>query len=490
MKKIHIQDLERKLLKNTILQFNLNRIVTQKEEQGCYENLYDNRVYAKYTNGESVASFPNNFIGAYLHAYNNHQDIIFSPCDIWLQIQLMVADYIDKNAEALRDKIVAHEGKKKLVVIEYVGSVEESLIEERKWDYFFQQIKPQIDANTKNNVVSALAVSDFSTATNIQNIFSTACIMSSFKQYFSYSRCLMLCGIPNVYFEGTREDWVTLKTKIAGLSIFALDKPATKFSITTYVQKLLPLADKFIETFDGNNIDVDFWNNIMTTNVKRIGSGGDTQTTMEGWITYFIGEYGKISFEDVTSNKMVVPIELENKLTGTIKNLTLYGCFTGVVHNADINAYRPQLGLVLYHHDENFVKVVTERRHVEEMKHKEECEARKKMLAERKAKLNEATQKQHELSAKGRNGELNTKFNDIIEKGIVERTAQGYADSSQEQQQMIKEHTKAENEESDEEDELTKLRKQIAEQQIEIENLREMLGCVNRLKELATSSFK
>ncbi len=52
--------------------------------------------------------------------------------------------------------------------------------------------------------------------------------------------------------------------------------------------------------------------------------------------------------QDIPTHTISVPIELENKLTKTKKDLTLYGGFTGVHHNGS-GAYRPQLSMVLYH---------------------------------------------------------------------------------------------------------------------------------------------
>src|SRR5579871_1238609 len=53
---------------------------------------------------------------AFLAAYNNHEDIILSPDDIWLMITIYYAKYVDDNAEQLRSLFVDHEGKKQLVV--------------------------------------------------------------------------------------------------------------------------------------------------------------------------------------------------------------------------------------------------------------------------------------------------------------------------------------------------------------------------------------
>jgi hypothetical protein len=49
---------------------------------------------------------------------------------------------------------------------------------------------------------------NFSTTDETYKLISTSVIMSSFKQYFSYGRMILGCGLNNIYFAGTREDWV------------------------------------------------------------------------------------------------------------------------------------------------------------------------------------------------------------------------------------------------------------------------------------------
>jgi len=50
-------------------------------------------------------------------AYNSHHELILRPDDFWQAIVTQFSFYVNANAEALRDKIVDHEGKKELVVV-------------------------------------------------------------------------------------------------------------------------------------------------------------------------------------------------------------------------------------------------------------------------------------------------------------------------------------------------------------------------------------
>jgi hypothetical protein len=66
-------------------------------------------------------------------AYNHHGDIMISPDDVWVTIMFFFSKYVNDNAEELRSKFVDHEGEKKLVIKEYAGSLEESLLMEKNW---------------------------------------------------------------------------------------------------------------------------------------------------------------------------------------------------------------------------------------------------------------------------------------------------------------------------------------------------------------------
>lgn len=295
--------------------------------------------YIDTSSGREQTFESNNFIGSFLNAYNTHCDVVLNPDNIWIMISLFFSKYVDSNAEALRSKFVTHEGQKKLVVIECADFVEQSIQMEKQWDYFYEQIHEQVKSNTKEGIVDALKC-DFSTTGVIQKIISTSVIMNSFKKYFSYGRMIMCCGINNVYFEGVRDDWVKLIKKTENLTQYDVDTKLTK-----YVQCILTILRKFLDTWDGN-VDINFWNRIMATEEKRIGSGGQTQTTIEGWILHFFGEYERMDLDDVPDYSISVPIELENKLTGTKKDLNIIANWLSV-SKVDKYVFKSDLGLAI-----------------------------------------------------------------------------------------------------------------------------------------------
>lgn len=126
-------------------------------------------------------------------------------------------------------------------------------------------MRVEIGKNVKNDVVELLT-STFSTTTRVESLLSCATIMSAFKQYFNYEYIMCSCGIRNVHFMGTLDDWKVLRQKTEQLKNFAIpDQRGGGFG--GYIDGLLPILDQFIETYQGN-VDYQFWNTVM--DIKHI----------------------------------------------------------------------------------------------------------------------------------------------------------------------------------------------------------------------------
>jgi hypothetical protein len=275
----------------------------------------------------------NNFIGTFLTAYNYHGDVLLSPDEIWIMICLFFSKYVDANAEKLRNKFVSHEGKKDLVVEEGPGS------QETNWDNFFEQILDLVEKNTISGTVETMAC-NFTTTTRIHKVISTAIIMNSFKKYFNYGRMILGCGIANVKFTGTRNDWLLLIAQAKNLYQYDVDGRLDK-----YLKHVLVILNQFLDTYD-NKVDVGFWNRILATEVHRIGSGSQTQTNIDGWILHFFGIYQKVDLDDVPDYTISVPIKLVNLDAGYEKKLELCANFIST-SKYDEYTYKPDLGICI-----------------------------------------------------------------------------------------------------------------------------------------------
>ncbi len=278
------------------------------------------------------------FLNAFLQAYNTHGDIVLSPDDVWFQVLSQVAKYIDSNAEALRSKFVSHDGKKFLSVTTPLG------VGEERWEEFFELMVESIRSNTVPGVVDALE-SKFSTTGTVESMLSVGTIMSGFAKYFDYGRCIPMCGIRYVMFMGTQDDWVELRSKLVGLKQF-VGTPGD--FLDRYIDNLVPILDKFISTYSGNE-EQEFWDKIMNITYGSLGSG--LTSYISGWILKFYGLNGEVEVSDIKNDFINVPIKLDNKETGIKKMVNLYGGFGGVLRTKDstYDTYRPQQSFIIYH---------------------------------------------------------------------------------------------------------------------------------------------
>lgn len=284
----------------------------------------------------------NGMFSAFLEAYNNHQDILLAPDDVWLLVCLHFSKYVNKNAEQLRDVFVDHEGKKQLRVTTWNDT------SESQWDEFFMLIKTAIANSTKADIVHTLDCA-FSTTGLVEQMMSTAAIMDSFKEYFSYGRCIPMCGIRNACFLGTRDDWNLLLQKTMDLS---QDKYDVQGVWKRYIAGVEAIIRKLIDTYDGK-VDKDWWNGVMNAERGRLGSGSTTYYS--GWILHLFGQYEKCESCEISSYSIDVPVKIDNKATGETKTVHLVGGFEGV-HAMEIDkrkAFRPQTSMIVFYDPEN-----------------------------------------------------------------------------------------------------------------------------------------
>ena len=160
----------------------------------------------------------NSFYDAFVAAYNTHGDVVLSPDDVWLVICMQFSKYIDHHAEEMRHMFVEHTGQKALSVT--TGKD----LEESQWDEFLTRMPEEIAKNTKGDIVSKLSA-NFSTSGRVERLLSAATIMDSFKAYFKYGRADVIpcCGIANVQFMGTLDDWNNLLERAKALAKYDVD---------------------------------------------------------------------------------------------------------------------------------------------------------------------------------------------------------------------------------------------------------------------------
>jgi len=118
--------------------------------------------------------------------------------------------------------------------------------------------------NHVKNDICRLLTNDFSTTTKVESLLSSLTIMSTFKKCFDYTYSINSCGIRNVHFMGTLNDWILLRDKAYQLRLF--DREKDDFFL--YINGILPIFDQFIETYKGN-VNNQFWDTIFDFKHKK-----------------------------------------------------------------------------------------------------------------------------------------------------------------------------------------------------------------------------
>jgi hypothetical protein len=330
VKIVNIQNLPPTTNKPRIIECDIKQQWKRKLCECRYNKCSCSVLYYIENSVANCKSHTNSFYSAFASAYNNHEDLVLSPDDVWLQVCFHFSKFVNKYPEDMRDKIVDFADKKTLSVVTSTET------EETDWKEFFDNILPLIQQNTKPNVVECLHC-DFSTTTPIESIISIVSIMDSCKLYFDYERFIPMCGINNVHFMGTLDDWGKLYEKILHLKSFSEHE-----EWTSYIDGILPIISKFLDTYIGN-VDVEWWNKIMNIRSGIYGSGKTTY--ISGWILKFFGLDGEIKSEEIPDYSFNVPVVIINKITNTQKLVSFMGGFSGV--NDTNGAYRPQLSMLI-----------------------------------------------------------------------------------------------------------------------------------------------
>ena len=241
----------------------------------------------------------NNFINAFLNAYNYHKTLVLRPDDIKLQILTIISICVNNNAEKYRSYFVDHDGKKELIVKSPVFSA----------DYFCQKFAELLDENIKDKNFASHYTSRFTTTNQIISTVNNITLMNTLKEYFSFTMMLD-CGIPAVVLEGTDEDWVKLNESYQYFkSVFGDSELKDWFRQFDKIMELFMMMRKINLPNETQSIWSSIMSYIITTNNtnnckneenliyikemwKRVisyipqGSGGDK--ILGGWVRLFV----------------------------------------------------------------------------------------------------------------------------------------------------------------------------------------------------------
>jgi hypothetical protein len=252
-------------------------------------------------------------VSTIVRAYNTHHNLILRPDDIWQAILTQFSFYVNANGEALRDKFVDFDGKKKLIIC--MGG---TLFTADFGTFAKRMVDEQICTNIKDPEVTQWLLPNFTTTINDDRIAAAVSIMSTLQNYFEY-KCVLFCGIPNVTLLGTVDDWKLLREKVDGLLKY--DVEGKEPIMQKWHGLLSKVVDEFVKSAEGKP-SLKFWDTVA----HRIG-GGSGPSYLSGWVTAFAcfkadGEWQGNSYEkedwpridttDIAEGVVSVPVELDD----------------------------------------------------------------------------------------------------------------------------------------------------------------------------------
>ncbi|KAK6348112.1 hypothetical protein TWF718_005927 [Orbilia javanica] len=299
------------------------RVPLQKGVPYRCKEVFQSTFNQELIDSRKIHPSSSSFVYAAMNAYNHHHHLVIRPDDVWITILTQFSLYVNKHAEELRSKFVAHEGKKKLEV-HTVGT---------RYTVDFGALAVQMGGLIEQNVVDpdlrTWLIPNFTTTEENDKIVSSVLMMATLQSYFAYGFRLA-CGLPGVTMLGEKADWEALLQKI--------DKFETFGEEPTFFAKLLrPILKRFVLCFeDPESSELkNFWQTV----VSRHG-GGSGPRYIGGWITAFClwsskgelqyhtnrktwgqkvetlsmdGEvYGLLEDNDVTGGYAHVPVELND----------------------------------------------------------------------------------------------------------------------------------------------------------------------------------
>ena len=298
--------------------------------------------------GEDNMYYPGHstFFYCLVQAYANHYSLILSPDIIWTVISQGFSQYVNQDPEALRDRIVSHEGKMTLAV----ETKEDLYSPNVKWDEILDGFDKQITENTKGNIADMMRA-DFSTTGKTERIASQITLMSSVKAYFDFEVLTFSCGIPSITIEGTPEDWKKVIEKTENLR---------KYDLGWWVDDLTPILNEFVLAAEGK-ANRAFWQNIvMKLRPDEFRGGGgcspDIPTEVDGWFLKLIpfDKNGrtpkKVAYntEDMLPNVASAPFTYKvlDDLGNTISStpMDMIAGLVGVDVDYQANTMRPRIG--------------------------------------------------------------------------------------------------------------------------------------------------
>lgn len=232
-------------------------------------------------------------LGAVGLAFAQHRPLVLSPDAVWLTIAQGVAQHVRLNAEALRPRLVRHDGRAPLTVA-YNGAMPEDAA---SWAALVAALRSEVAAQIGDGR-ARLFECDFSTSTDVERVASQIVLLDAYSPYFSYW-ATFVCGIPTITLTGTPADWRRIRERVDVIAELGLER---------WCRSLTPITDQFVRAAAGD-ADVAFWRRIYS---PVDAYGGDVIT---GWITRLYPYLVSGGVVDMPNPMLNLPIDEPRGLT-------------------------------------------------------------------------------------------------------------------------------------------------------------------------------
>ena len=220
----------------------------------------------------AISPCDNGLVRTVFQAYTSHHHLVLRPEDIWIAILTQFSFHVNANAETLRHKFVAHDGKVGLILRQYFESLQSI-------DYgdMCNNMTKLIEDNITDPGLRTWIMPSWTTTTTDDVIVASICMMGTLQRYFEYVFDPCCCGIPTATLLGDRADWVDLAGRVERLGEYG-EEPEL------FRDVLRPVMRGFVETFDhpADERVRDFWSRAID---YQSGSG---MNHLSGWITAFL----------------------------------------------------------------------------------------------------------------------------------------------------------------------------------------------------------
>ena len=217
-------------------------------------------------------------LGAVHLAFAEHRPLVLSPDAIWITIAQGLARHVRLHADALRGRLVRHEGTKRLEV-RHAGPFPTdpagiaSLVDPMR-----AKVAEEVGEGP-----ARLFVCDFSTTTSIERTASEIVLLDAYSPFFDYA-LMCVCGIPSITLTGTVEDWQSIRKRIDALGDLVRDT-----GLPSWPGHLRTIVDRLIDAASGRP-DRAFFQRIYK---PKDAYGGEKVTGWIAWLYPYLGIGGR-----------------------------------------------------------------------------------------------------------------------------------------------------------------------------------------------------